>query len=206
MSATDFEYADSAELLHHAYMLPAILRILSNYPTLEKRAFEIGCGSGYVANFLNRRGFVTTGIDPSRSGIETANKHFPHLSLFIGNSDENLPEKFGTFPFVYSLETISHVVKPEIFAQRVYDLLTDDGVAFVSTPYHGYWKNLALSLLDRWDRHLHTLEETRYLSLYSEATFSQLWRNAGFRSVKIVRVGRTKAFAKAMIAVLQKHA
>ena len=204
MSATVFHYHEPRDLPHHAYLLPALLGIFSRHPSLEKRAFEIGCGDGYIADKLSQHGFDVIGVDPSPSGISVAKTHFPTQKFFIGSSENDLSRVYGVFPFVYSIETIAHVANPALFARRVYELLDAQGVAIVSTPFHGYWKNLAISILGGWDRHWHTLEEAQYLSLFSEITFRQVWRDAGFRNVTIIRVGRLNAFAKAMIAILQK--
>ncbi len=43
-------------------------------------------GNGATAIFLSELGFDVTGVDPSVSGIEVANRSFPHLNLHEGSA------------------------------------------------------------------------------------------------------------------------
>ena len=204
MSMIIYDYQSSQLKWHQTIEIPILQKIIDMHPGLEKTAFEIGCGNGSTADILQKQGFHVTGIDPSPSGIDVAKQSYPQLLFHIGSSDDDLAGSFGTYPFVYSLETIAHVVNSQLFAKRVYELLQPGGVAIISAPFHGYWKNLALSLFNKWDVHANPLWDGRYLSIFSEKTFRQLWSDAGFQNVKIVRAGRFQFLANSMIAVLQK--
>ncbi|HSQ49736.1 MAG TPA: hypothetical protein VLL94_00560, partial [Nitrospiraceae bacterium] len=74
----------------------------------------------------------------------------------------------------------------------------------VSTPYHGYWKNLAMALTGRLDHHFTALWDHGHIKFWSMATLRQLLLEAGFRSITFRRVGRVPALAKSMIAVATK--
>ena len=77
-------------------------------------------------------------------------------------------------------------------------------LAIVSTPYHGYWKNLALSLVPgAWDRHHHPLRDHGHIKFWSERPLRALLLQAGFNSVRFKRLGRVPALAKSMIAVAE---
>ena len=49
-----------------------------------------------------------------------------------------------------SFEVVEHCYEPRRFAHTLYDLVENDGVAIISTPYHGYVKNLALAVAGSW--------------------------------------------------------
>src|SRR5262249_49246423 len=83
-------------------------------------------------------------------------------------------------------------------------LLEDDGVAIVSTPYHGYWKNLALALAGRMDQHFTALWDHGHIKFWSRQTLAVLLSEVGFTSIKFVRVGRLPMIAKSMIAIARK--
>ncbi|WP_256993192.1 hypothetical protein [Methylococcus capsulatus] len=78
------------------------------------------------------------------------------------------------------------------------------GTAIVSTPYHGYWKNLALALSGKMDAHFTALWDHGHIKFWSMKTLSLLLEEAGFRDIRFERVGRLPALAKAMIAVARK--
>src|SRR5262245_49285581 len=95
---TQYHYGN-AQIAHTgAYLIPSLLTILQSEGLEGKQIFELGCGNGALANELVRLGYKVTGVDPSAQGIALANKHFPHINLFTGSSEEDLASKFGTFP------------------------------------------------------------------------------------------------------------
>ncbi|MFN3682011.1 MAG: hypothetical protein ACK4VP_08235, partial [Nitrospira sp.] len=75
------------------------------------------------------------------------------------------------------------------------------GVAIVSTPYHGYWKNLALALSGKMDAHFTALWDHGHIKFWSIRTLRQLLQEAGFSEIRFLRVGRIPPLAKSMIAV-----
>jgi 2-polyprenyl-6-hydroxyphenyl methylase/3-demethylubiquinone-9 3-methyltransferase len=187
---------------HHEYLVPAILSILADLK--PARVFDLGCGDGYVTNRLAQEGYSVIGCEPSHQGVRAANRYFPELSIFQGSTDEDLTARFGQFPVVLSVEVIEHVYDPHGFAKALYELVIDGGTAVISTPYHGYWKNLAISLANKWDQHHSPLWAHGHIKFWSEATLGQLLRETGFRSVRFSRCGRIRALAKSMIAVAAK--
>lgn len=189
----------------HDYLLPVITEILAKIDVSPKRAFDLGCGNGSVANWLAGRGFEVAGVDPSVSGIAEANRAFPQLNLKAGSAYDPLHESFGTFPLVLSLEVVEHVYDPRSFARCVRDLLTPGGHALISTPYHGYLKNVALAVSGRFDRHFTALWDHGHIKFWSRRTISQLLAEAGLSVRHIHRVGRIPQLAKTMLVVAQRQ-
>lgn len=170
----------------------------------DQRLFDLGCGNGSVAAYLAGQGWGVTGVDPSSEGIAQANTAFPHLRLEMGSAYDDLAAIYGRFPVVLSLEVVEHVYAPRHFARTVFDLLEPDGMAIISTPYHGYLKNLALALTGRMDRHFTALWDHGHIKFWSVATLRALMTEAGFVDVCFRRVGRIPALAKSMIAIGKK--
>ncbi len=111
----------------------------------------------------------------------------------------------GQFPVVISLEVVEHVYYPRKFAETLFGLVESGGVAIVSTPYHGYFKNLALAVSGKMDDHFTALWDDGHIKFWSEKTLHQLLNEAGFVSVAFKRVGRIPLLAKSMIAIAQKR-
>ena len=99
-----------------------------------------------------------------------------------------------------SLEVVEHVHAPRQFARRIHDLLEPGGLAIISTPYHGYLKNVALAITGRMDAHFTALWDHGHVKFWSVKTFSQLLAEAGFKDITFRRLGRLPPFAKSMIA------
>ena len=198
---------NQSDLNHsHDYLLPRVIRLLDslNLTDENKRLFELGCGNGSVANVMSQRGWDITGVDPSDEGIKQARMAYPDLKLAMVSAYDDLTSMYGHFPVALSLEVVEHVYAPRNYARTVYELLEEGGVAIISTPYHGYWKNLAMALSGKMDNHFTALWDHGHIKFWSENTLTQLLKEAGFRSIEFERVGRISPLAKSMIAVAKK--
>jgi 2-polyprenyl-6-hydroxyphenyl methylase/3-demethylubiquinone-9 3-methyltransferase len=153
---------------------------------------------------LAEEGYEVAGVDPSTEGIAHAQAAYPHLRLDVGSAYDDLVACFGRFPAVISLEVIEHVYAPRDFVRILFDLAEPGGMALVSTPYHGYWKNLTLAVTGRLDNHFTALWDHGHIKFWSVRTLGQLLRESGFANLRFLRVGRVPALAKSMIAVARK--
>lgn len=197
-------YTDSRPTFANPILWPVVTRELDRLGLTDKRVFDLGCGNGATADMLHRRGFDAVGVDPSPSGIEQAKRAFPELRLELGSTDDDLAARYGTFPVIVSLEVIEHCYSPRRFAQVSFELLQRGGTLILSTPYHGYLKNLAISLLDKWDSHHTVLWEGGHIKFFSPATLRTVLAEQGFVDIRFVRVGRIPPLAMSMIAIARK--
>ncbi|WP_340589222.1 class I SAM-dependent methyltransferase [Erythrobacter alti] len=181
--------------------MPALEPLLDQYANTE-RVFELGCGNGSTAAHLQAKGYSVTGIDPSASGLAVATER--GLDLHQGSTEEDLAARYGKFPVVISLEVVEHVFSPKLYAERIHDLLEPGGVAIISTPYHGYLKNLALAVTGKMDGHFTALWEGGHIKFFSRDTLGTLFQRVGMEEVDFRRVGRIPQLAKSMIGVYRK--
>ena len=124
--------------------------------------------------------------------------------LARGSAYDDLATQYGQFPVVLSLEVVEHVYAPRRYVRTVFALLTAGGTAIISTPFHGYWKNLALALTGRMDDHFTALWDHGHIKFWSKRTLSMLLEEAGFVSVRFELTGRIRPLAKSMIAIARK--
>jgi 2-polyprenyl-6-hydroxyphenyl methylase/3-demethylubiquinone-9 3-methyltransferase len=157
-------YYSDRSLYGHDYLLAKIEPIVA--AVRANRIFDLGCGNGSIANRLSKHASVT-GIDISDSGVQIANRSFPHLKIEVGSVYDDLAAKYGRFPVVVSLEVVEHLFDPPSFAKTLFDLVQPGGLAIVSTPYHGYWKNLAISLTGKFDSHFPALRVGGHIKFWS---------------------------------------
>jgi 2-polyprenyl-3-methyl-5-hydroxy-6-metoxy-1,4-benzoquinol methylase len=196
MSVEEYRY-DSASPGHAArYLLPTVLRILPDSGTV----FELGCGNGANAHELAQRGYPVMAVDASTSGIEIAKKAYKDCRFAVGSAYDDLAGQYGRFDIVVSLEVVEHIYSPRLFAAAIRDLLKAGGVAVISTPYHGYLKNLALAASGRMDEHFTALWDHGHIKFWSRRTLSALFQEVGLREIAFHRVGRIPTLAKSMVA------
>ncbi len=201
--AHNIEYPyDSAEASDsHSILHPAVDRILAEFK--PKRVMEVGCGNGYTANYISNRCEVV-GIEASKSAVAQANRAFPHVKIELGSAYDDLPSKYGTFDMVISLEVIEHLYDPRTCAKNIFGLLKPGGIAIVSTPYHGYLKNVVLAVTGKMDKHFWALWDGGHIKFWSVKTLGILLRETGFEIVRFERVGRIPPLAKSMIAIARR--
>lgn len=202
-----YAFASGAPSHTHGYLLPEVRRLLNGlgHPP-GTRLFDLGCGNGSTAHVLAGDGWDVTGVDVSEAGLAQAKRHYPELKIAEGSAYDDLAETYGRFPALISLEVVEHLYSPRIFARTVFDLLEPGGTAIISTPFHGYWKNLAMAVTGTMDKHFTALWDHGHIKFWSEATLRTLLEEAGFRDVSYSRVGRLRPIAKGMIARVRRPA
>lgn len=75
----------------------------------------------------------------------------------------------------------------------------------MTTPYHGYLKNLAISLAGAWDRHLDPFWDGGHIKQFSRKTITRLLQEGGFELRRFGGVGRMPGLWKSMIVLAQKN-
>ena len=168
--------------------------------------WDIPMYDGYEWQELDKRnrspriaGFFSSNV---RNTVDIFRRDRPDVMVLTGW--QSLSGTYGKFPLVVSLEVVEHLYAPRILAQTMYDILEPSGLGILSTPYHGYFKNLALSVTSKWDRHLQPLRDGGHIKFFSIDTLTQLLEEGGFRDISILRAGRIPPLAKSMIALLRK--
>lgn len=198
----DYEFVN-AEAAHTApYVWPVALRMM---PAVSCRVLELGCGNGAFASELVNKGYAVTGLDASLSGITIAKGHEPRAEFHCRSIyDPTQEEWVGKFDVVVSLETIEHLYSPGALLERAREALRPGGMLIVSTPYHGYFKNLALALSGRLDRHFTVLWDRGHIKFFSKKTLGELLRRERFVDVHFAGCGRLPGLWKSVIAVARK--
>lgn len=198
------EYATAEPPHTSAYLWEPIFEILER--TLARSVFEIGCGNGAFAHALLNLGCDVVGIDPSTSGISQASKLDRRGRFLVRSHDSADLHLLGQYQAVIAIEVIEHVPDSHRFAKCMLDMMVSNGRGIITTPYHGYAKNLALALVPgAFDRHFDPLTQGGHVKFFSVRTITKLLTDAGARDIRIQRVGRAlPCFSKSMIVSFRK--
>lgn len=202
---TNYHYKDARPNPSHAYLWPVLDAVVASRAFAIRRAFDIGCGNGATSDRLRQQRFAVIGVDVANQGIEIARRMFPQVQFHVDSVYEDLSGRYGTFPLVVCFEVIEHLYDPRKLIQTIRGLLEPGGTLVLSTPYHGFWKDLALALSGQWDMHHQPLRHGGHVKFFSIDTLSRLLREEGLEIEAMHRVGRRlPAFAKSMVAVARR--
>jgi 2-polyprenyl-3-methyl-5-hydroxy-6-metoxy-1,4-benzoquinol methylase len=203
---TEYPYHSGEPTWDDLHLWAAVSRAITRELPPPRRICDLGCGNGHVAARLAALGYDVVGIDASESAVSWARSAFPQVAFHCASAYDALAPRLGTFPGVVSLEVIEHLYDPRRFARRCFELLEPAGILLMSTPYHGYLKNLALALAGRFDAHVAPLWDHGHIKFFSIETLSTLLREAGFVGLTFSRLGRMPVVAKTMLVVARKPA
>jgi SAM-dependent methyltransferase len=139
------------------------------------------------------------------SGIAVARTSAPNIRFEVLGVDD-APDNLGSAAFdaVVSLEVIEHLVLPRNLPRFAARVLKPGGYLIVSTPYHGYLKNLAIVLLGRWDAHHDPLWDGGHIKFWSARTLRSLMEHEGFVFERFLGAGRFPWFWKSMVLVFRR--
>jgi len=187
------------------YIVPEILAILKKLGVT--RILDIGAGNGKLCSVLATKGFQIVGAEYDKEGVEIARLRYPQISFYRVDVSEDpalLMEHEEKFDAVVSTEVVEHLFSPHFLPIYAKAVLKDGGYLIVTTPYHGYIKNLLLSLFNKWDFHHTALWHGGHIKFWSRATLSRLLEENGFDMVRFSGVGRLPYLWKSMVLVARK--
>ena len=119
----------------------------SRTPLKGRRAADVGCGAGLLAEPLARMGAEVTGIDAAPENVAAARLHAEGQGLAIDYRAGSIDALDGGYDLVTSLEVIEHVADPRGFISGLADALNDDGLLILSTPNRTAWSRLVMITL-----------------------------------------------------------
>lgn len=104
-------------------------------PLAGKRALDVGCGAGLLAEPLARLGAEVTGVDASGEAIAAARAHAAGMGLSIEyRAGELAALGLGGFDLVTSMEVLEHVADKAAFLAQLARHLAPGGLMVLSTP------------------------------------------------------------------------
>ena len=142
---------------------------------------------------------------PDQASLK-AKKAYPEIKFEYADLTTDLSQNSlaGRCDLVISTEVVEHVFLPRIYAKNCACLLKPGGLLIVSTPYHGYLKNLVLAVSGKLDTHFTALWDCGHIKFWSRQTLTRLLEEAGFEVVRFLGVGRVPFLWKSMVILAKK--
>ena len=113
-------------------------------PLAGRRAADVGCGAGLLAEPLARLGAAVTGIDAAPENVAVAREHALGQGLEIDYRTGGAEALDGRYDLVTSLEVIEHVADPAAFVRALAAAVAEGGLLILSTPARTQWSKLLL--------------------------------------------------------------
>jgi 2-polyprenyl-3-methyl-5-hydroxy-6-metoxy-1,4-benzoquinol methylase len=202
LSPQEYAYTNSALGHHHAYLTTPLLALLpsSASHTKKLKVLDLGCGNGSLSHYIAQVGYEVVGVEDSASGVQIAAQNSPDCR-FIHASIYDLPytQLEHSFDVVIAVEVIEHLIYPRELLRAAKRCLKPEGKLILTTPYHGYLKNLLLALSGKMDQHFTVLWDGGHIKFFSVATLSRLLKEEGFDSLQFKFTGRSPYLWKSML-------
>ena len=199
----DYGWSSEKQVCSNAYLENPVISTCRSLAV--SNVLDLGCGRGDMANALARSGFNVIGCDADAEGIRIARASCPQATFHhIGVYDD--PGLLGKHDFdaVISTEVVEHLYVPRALPRFAAEVLKDGGWFIITTPYHGYLKNLAIALSGHWDRHVSPLWDGGHIKFFSRRTLTELMEEVGFQVVRFEGLGRVPYLWKSMMLVAKK--
>jgi 2-polyprenyl-6-hydroxyphenyl methylase/3-demethylubiquinone-9 3-methyltransferase len=103
-------------------------------PLKGRRAADVGCGAGLLAEPLARLGADVTAVDAAPENIAAARLHAEGQGLEIDYRVGGVETLQGPYDLVTCLEVLEHVAEPRAFVAGLARILAEDGLLILSTP------------------------------------------------------------------------
>jgi len=122
--------------------------------------------------------------------------------MSVYDNPNDIPET--GFDMAVSTEVVEHLFRPTALPLFASAKLKEGGLLVVSTPYHGYLKNVAIAFANKWDKHHSPWHDGGHIKFWSRKSLANMLQSNGFNVLAFHGVGRLPLLWKAMILVAQK--
>lgn len=185
------------------YLFKSLNKIIEKEIKNKDTLLDIGCGNGYLTKKLSKSFDKTIAIDNSESGIEQAKKNYSGDINFILSdlSNLNIKEKLNCITLI---EVIEHLYSPDSLLREINKFCDKNTKIIISTPFHGFIKNLLIILSGKFNDHFSPLWEHGHIKFFTKKTLMQICARNNFKIEKIYYSGRIYPLSKSIIFILSK--
>ncbi len=151
-----------------------VIKLINKFAKNHESLLEIGAGSGGLLDSLKHQFNHIHGVEPIEKFCQFARERYGLVLDNTGYEDMSESRKYDV---ILALDVIEHVASVKHFMNKVFQLLTDDGIVIVSTPNKN---SLAARLLGKKWWHI----RTPHLYYLDDRSFNALMDATGFKIIK----------------------
>ncbi|MGA9278246.1 glycosyltransferase, partial [Ilumatobacter sp.] len=144
--------------------------------TRPLRILDVGCGPGWVAAELRRRGHHVTGVD-----VETDPEvHERTDAFFEADVEAGLPDDVGHgYDVVIAADVIEHVRDPDALLVDLAGRIANDGQILASVPNFGHWYPRARTAAGLFDYDQRGILDRTHLRFFTRRSFRRTVAHTG---------------------------
>src|SRR5262249_38662688 len=158
---------------------------------------------GGASRIIAQAGHTVTGVDISDSAVNVAQARVPEAQFRRIESEACLPFADSSFDVCFSSEVIEHLFDVQGFISEIHRVLNDDGLFLITTPYHGWIKNLLVITMNFEG---HFAVDGGHIRFFTKRSMTDCLKAGGFAEVEFRGIGRTWPVWKSMFVVAKKRA
>jgi len=133
---------------------------------IEKNLLEIGCGTGFVLSYLEKMGFIVTGLDLNKVGLKFAYKRLKKPNLIC--SDVYKYDTKKQYDIVCLFDVIEHFDDDSSIIRKCKNLIKNNGYLIITIPAR---KEL-WSKIDTLSGHKRRYSKEKLIKLLSTAGYT----------------------------------
>lgn len=176
--------------------------VKEHLPPKNSTILDFGCGEGrYIEEFLKVNSYKIVGTDISSYAINKAKKKFPKAKFYVLSGDDKLPLSDNSVDFIFAGDVIEHIFDVPNFMLEMNRVLKKNGKIFISTPYHGFLKNLVIVFVG-FDISFDPVAQ--HIRFFTKKSLGKLLNKYGFSVIKYNQYGRFKPLSMGMYFVAKK--
>lgn len=156
---------------------------------LGKRALDVGCGGGFMANAFRQLGAEAHGLDISENSITYARNRFPDCTFHCEDFNSMANSKL-VFDFIFTTELLEHIPGTHEFMEMIVAISRPGTIIYLSTPDAGH--EGVPADLSSWE----DICPPEHIQWFNQSNMTQLFANYGF---KLVRAFKKKTPALSML-------
>jgi len=138
-----------------------------------KSFLDVGCNVGTAVEAAKQQGLEANGIDIDADSIKMAQEFYPNNDYQVA-AVQDFAKQGHKFDIVYSTEVLEHLIDPHSFVDAIHELLSDDGVLYLTTPDGGHWRTPKQIM--RW----HEMKLPEHISLFTKESLKKLMIDHNF--------------------------
>lgn len=156
-----------------------------------ERVLDVGCGSGTVAEFLQKKvNIKITGVDVSEVAIQEAKKR--GIDARVIDAEGKLPFQDNSFDVVLWGDNIEHLFNPMKTLKDIHKVLKTGGRIIISCPNMAYWRYRIYYFLrgnlpdTEWSDYPRWFWS--HIRFFDFSTLKEMLVSAGFKNFKIIGI------------------
>lgn len=140
------------------------------------RVLDVGCGPGWVAAELRRRGHHVTGVDlEATEGVEDRTDVFVAADL-----ERGIPDDLGDdFDVVIAADVIEHVREPDALLADLAARMNPKGMILASVPNFGHWYPRLRTTAGLFDYDQRGILDRTHLRFFTRRSFRRAVAHTG---------------------------